>query len=131
MRNDYLNLIQNELLQDGFIFYRAIRGEEAAIDALHRMVVEEQPTKGHFVDFLAIEPVRPHRIARSIFAHRHTSFLRCCGLSMWPIWPHMDFLCRNRWINVLFLVLRSIDVIILITLISSAAMVDKRPFHLM
>ena len=21
-------------------------------------------------------------------AYRHTSFLRCCGLSMWSIWPH-------------------------------------------
>ena len=88
MRNDYLNLIQNELLQDGFIFYRAIRRKEPAINALHGMVAEEQYAEGHFVDLLAIEPVRPHRIARSIFAHRHTSFLRCCDLSMWSIWPH-------------------------------------------
>ena len=37
----------------------------------------------------------------------------------------MDFLCCNRWINVLLLVLRSINVIILITLISSASRLEN------
>ena len=85
MNDKCLNLFQDELFQLGFVFHRAIRGKEAVLDALHRVIVDKFVTKRHFVDFFAVKPVWPQRIAGRTFSHRHTVLSFALQLSKWSI----------------------------------------------
>ena len=85
MNDKCLNLFQDELLQLGFIFHRAVRGKEAVLDALHGVIADKFVTKRHFVDFFAVKPVRPQRITRRTFSHRHTVLSVALQLFKWSI----------------------------------------------
>ena len=61
----------------------AVRGEKCAIHIEELVGAEKIVTKQGFVEEAFLDPCRG-----KVVSHRHTSFLRCCGLSMWSIWPH-------------------------------------------
>ena len=93
--------------------------------ALEELVgAEKIVTKQGFVEEAFLDPCRG-----KVVSHRHTSFLRCCGLSMWSIWPHGFSLLqqvdkrplgygKSMWTICLHWFLLP-------------QRVDKRPFHLM
>ena len=61
----------------------AVRGEKCAIHIEELVGAEKIVTKQGFVEEAFLDPCRG-----KVVSHRHTSFLRCCGFSMWQILPH-------------------------------------------
>ena len=61
----------------------AFRGEKCAIHIEELVGTEKIVTKQGFVEEAFLDPCRG-----KFASNRHTSFLWCCDLSMWSIWPH-------------------------------------------
>ena len=58
----------------------AFRGEKCAIHIEELVGTEKIVTENRFVEEAFLDPCRG-----KVVSHRHTSFLRCCCFSMWPI----------------------------------------------
>jgi len=65
------------------VHHSSVRGEKCAVRVKQLVGAQEIVTKQGFVEEAFLDPCRG-----KVVSHRHTSFLRCCGLSMWSIWPH-------------------------------------------
>ena len=81
--NVFTHHLENFTAQVHGVCDPAVRGEKCAIHIEELVGAEKIVTKQGFVEEAFLDPCRG-----KVVSHRHTSFLRCCGLSMWSIWPH-------------------------------------------